>query len=66
MTTNNYAFWNFAVIQVLPFQNNFKNLDLSYKMGLDFCWLFWREKYSILKQKKYGSSKYGPMVIKDF
>ena len=27
---------NFAVIQVLPFLNNPKDLDLSYKMDLDF------------------------------
>ena len=28
--------WNFAVIQILPFLNDPKDLDPSYKMDLDF------------------------------
>ena len=37
MTTNNKkVLCNFAVIQVLPFHNNPKELDLSYKTDLDF------------------------------
>ena len=34
---------NFAMIQVLPFLNNPKDLDLSYKMDLGF-WDFFGEK----------------------
>ena len=37
MTTNNQISpMNFAIIQALPFLNNPKYLDSSYKMGLDF------------------------------
>ena len=28
--------WNFAIIRILPFLNNLKDLDPSYKMDLDF------------------------------
>ena len=34
---------NFAIIQVLPFLNNSKDLDLSYKTDLDFLDCFGRE-----------------------
>ena len=40
--------WNFAVIRVLPFLNSPKDLDLSYKMDLDFFWLFWKGKKAFL------------------
>ena len=36
--------WNYAIIQVLPFLNNPKDLDLSYKMDLDFWECFGRKK----------------------
>ena len=39
---------NFAVIRVLPFLNNPKDLDPSYKMDLDFLGLFWNEKNTVL------------------
>ena len=39
---------NFALIQVLPFLNNLKNLDPSYKMDLDFWDCFGRKNHSVL------------------
>ena len=42
---------NFAVIRVLPFPNNAKDLDLSYKMDLDFWDCFGREKTPSYKQR---------------
>ena len=33
---------NFAITQVLPFLNNPKDLDLSYKMDPDFLDFFWK------------------------
>ena len=36
MITYNLVLWNFAIIQVLPFRNNPKDLDPSDKMDLDF------------------------------
>ena len=38
--------WNFATIQILPFLNNPKDLDPSYKMDLNF-W-DWERKKSVL------------------
>ena len=38
----------FAVIRVLPFLNNPKDLDLSYKMDLDFWDCFGRKKNSVI------------------
>ena len=38
--------FNFAVIQVLPFLNNPKHLDPSYKLDLDFWDCFGRKKTS--------------------
>ena len=44
MTTNNLICpMIVAIIQVLPFPNNPKDLDPSYKMDLDFLDLFWKE-----------------------
>ena len=34
----------FAIIRLSPFLNNPKDLDLSYKMDLDFWGLFWKKK----------------------
>ena len=49
MTTNNEIRpMKFAIIRVLPFLNNPKDLDPSYKTGLDFFLLFWKDKNSIL------------------
>ena len=39
--------WNFAIIWVLPFLNNSKDLDPSNKLGLDF-WVVLEEKNSVL------------------
>ena len=45
MTTNTKSVLrNFAIIQILPFLNSPKDLDLSYKMDLVFWGLFWKEK----------------------
>ena len=45
MTTNNLSvLCNFAIIQVLPFQNNPKDLDPSYKTDLDLWDCFGRKK----------------------
>ena len=38
---------NFVIIQVLPFLNNPKNLDPSYKMDLDFWDCFGRDKKTL-------------------
>ena len=35
--------WNFTIIQILPFLNNLKDLDPSYKTDLDFWDCFGRE-----------------------
>ena len=42
---------NFAVIQVLPFLNNAKDLDPSYKMDLDFWDCFGREKLCLISEE---------------
>ena len=34
-----YVLWNFALICVLPFLNNSKDQDLSYKDGPRFLWI---------------------------
>ena len=39
---------NFAVIQILPFLNNPKNLDLSYKAYLDFWHCFGRKNLHLI------------------
>ena len=52
MSTNNQSVLrNFAVIRVLPFQNNPKDLDLSYKMDLDFWDCFGRKKTPSYKRR---------------
>ena len=43
---SNSVAWNFAIVQVLPFLNNPKDLDPSYKMDLDFWDCFGRKKLS--------------------
>ena len=43
--------FNFAVIQVLPFLNNPKDLDLSYKTDLDFWDCFGRKKAPSYKRR---------------
>ena len=45
---------NVAVIRVLPFLNNPKDLDPSYKTDLDFWDCFGRKKTPVLLAKKYG------------
>ena len=47
MTTKNTksALRNFAIVRVLPFPNNPKELDLSYKTDLDFWDCFGRKKF---------------------
>ena len=42
---------NFAVIRVLPFLMNPKDLDLSYKTDLVFCDCFGRKKTPSYKQR---------------
>ena len=42
----------FAEIQVLPFLNNPKDLDTSYKMDLDFWDCFGRQKKLCLTTKE--------------
>ena len=42
---------NFAIIRVLPFLNNPKDLDPSYKVDLDFLGLFWKGKKLCLTAK---------------
>ena len=59
MTTNNLisSKCKFAIIQVLPFQNNLKDLDPSYKMDLDLwdCFgIVLEGKKSVLYPRKYG------------
>ena len=44
MTPNKAVIWNFAMIRILPFLNNPKDLDPSYMLDLDFLALFWKEK----------------------
>ena len=49
MTTNNsIVLCNFAIIRVLPFLNNPKDLDPSYKMDLDLWDCLGKEKNSRL------------------
>ena len=55
MATNKSAVCNFAIIRVLPFLNNLKDLDPSYKMDLDLWDCFGRKKKSVLYPRKYGS-----------
>ena len=45
--------WNFAIIQVLPFLNNLKDLDLSYKTDLDFWDFLEGKKLCLLTQEKW-------------
>ena len=40
--------WNFAIIPILPFLDNPKDLDPSYKMDLDLWDCFGRKKTSVL------------------
>ena len=42
---------NFAVIRVLPFLNNPKDLDPSYKMDLDFWDCFGRKKHHLVSEE---------------
>ena len=44
--------WNFAIIRVLPFQNNAKDLDPSYKMDLDF-WIVLEGKKTSSYNRRY-------------
>ena len=55
MTTNTKsALRNFAIIRVLPFLNNPKYLDPSYKMDLDIWDCFGRKKlHLITKEIRY-------------
>ena len=47
------------MIRVLPFLNNPKDLDLSYKTDLDF----WKVNNSVLQPKKYGVYVRSPSSI---
>ena len=51
MSTNKSVLCNFAVIRVLPFLNNPKDLNPSYKMDLDFWDCFGRKKTPSYKQR---------------
>ena len=42
---------NFAIIQVLPFQNDAKDLDPSYKTDLDFWDCFGRKKLCLIAEE---------------
>ena len=51
MTTNKSVLCNFAIIQVLPFQNNLKDLDPSYKTDLDLWDCFGRKKVHLISEE---------------
>ena len=51
MTTNKSVLCNFAIIQVLPFQNNLKDLDPSYKTDLDLWDCFGRKKIHLISEE---------------
>ena len=42
---------SFAVIRVLPFLKNPKDVDLSYKMDLDFWDCFGRKKHCLISEE---------------
>ena len=44
---------NFAMILVLPFLNNLKDLDPSYKMDLDFWDCFGQKLHLIVEEIRY-------------
>ena len=48
--------FRYYIILILPFLNNHKNLDPSYKTDLDLWDCFGRQKNSVLQPKKYGNS----------
>ena len=55
MTTNTKSvLYNFAIIWVLPFENNPKDLDLSYKMDLDLwdCFIWYSALLAMSKLYK--------------
>ena len=63
MTTNNLSvLCNFAIIQVLPFQNNPKDLDPSYKMDLDL-WKTDLDLWDCFGSKKNPSYIQGNTVL---
>ena len=43
--------WNVAIIQILPFLNNSKDLDPSYKMDLDLWVCFGRTKLCLITEE---------------
>ena len=50
--------WNFAVIPVLPFLNNPKDLDLSYKTDLDLWDCFgWKKTPSFNRRNTVGLNR---------
>ena len=51
MSTNKSVLFNFAVIWVLPFLNNPKDLDPTYKTDLDFWDCFGRKKTPSYKRR---------------
>ena len=58
MSTNNQISpLQFCCNTSIPFLNNPKDLDPSYKMDLDFWDCFGREKNTVLKAKKYGNNQ---------
>ena len=46
-----FLYKQIAIIRVLPFLNNLKNLDPSYKTGLDFWACFGRGKLPSYKRR---------------
>ena len=50
-TNNQISPLHFAVIRVLPFLNNPKDLDLSYKTDLDFWDCFGRKKHRLISEE---------------
>ena len=56
--------WNFAINQVLPFRNNPKDLDPSYKRDLDFWNCFGSKKRnSSCNQRNKVTVKYGSALF---
>ena len=51
MTTNNSVLRNYAIIRVLPFQTNAKDLDPSYKTDLDFWDCIERKKLRLITEE---------------
>ena len=66
MTTNNLISCNFAIIRVLPFLNNLKDLDPSYKMDLDLWDCFGGKKIHLISEEIRYLSGYKTGVLFPF